>query len=45
MKRDGGLRLPPNAARLLEDLPGTEKLLQEKATKCAGYNFFFADLP
>ncbi|KAF9061797.1 hypothetical protein BDP27DRAFT_1452063 [Rhodocollybia butyracea] len=34
--RDGGLRIPPNMTRLLKELPGVDKLLAEKASKCAG---------
>jgi len=35
----GGLRIPPNMTRLLQELPGTEKLLREKAVKGAGMFF------
>ncbi|KAE9386210.1 FAD/NAD(P)-binding domain-containing protein [Gymnopus androsaceus JB14] len=36
----GGLRCPPNMTRLFQDLPGAQKLLNEKAMKCAGLHFF-----
>ncbi|KAJ3874027.1 hypothetical protein F5051DRAFT_336560 [Lentinula edodes] len=34
--RDGGVRIPPNMMRLLQELPGMEETLNAKATKCAG---------
>ncbi|KAJ3892999.1 hypothetical protein GG344DRAFT_75458 [Lentinula edodes] len=36
---DGGVRLPPNMMRLLQELPGMEEMLNAKATKCAGILF------
>jgi len=38
--QDGGLRIPPNMSRLLQELPGAEKLLRERAMKCAGLLFY-----
>ncbi|KAJ3772723.1 hypothetical protein FB446DRAFT_788456 [Lentinula raphanica] len=35
----GGVRIPPNMMRLLQELPGTEELLKTKASKCAGIMF------
>ncbi|KAE9404675.1 FAD/NAD(P)-binding domain-containing protein [Gymnopus androsaceus JB14] len=32
----GGVRIPPNMSRLLQELPGAEKLLREKAKRCSG---------
>ncbi|GAW05127.1 FAD NAD-binding domain-containing protein [Lentinula edodes] len=36
---DGGVRIPPNMMRLLQELPGMEETLNAKATKCAGILF------
>ncbi|KAE9404676.1 hypothetical protein BT96DRAFT_413242 [Gymnopus androsaceus JB14] len=38
--QDGGVRIPPNMTRLLQELPGAEKLLKEKAKGCAGVLFY-----
>ncbi|KAE9387277.1 FAD/NAD(P)-binding domain-containing protein [Gymnopus androsaceus JB14] len=38
--QDGGVRIPPNMSRLLQELPGAEKLLMERAMKCAGLLFY-----
>ncbi|EEB94275.1 hypothetical protein MPER_06933, partial [Moniliophthora perniciosa FA553] len=32
----GGLRVPPNMARLLQEFPGMKELMTEKATVCSG---------
>ncbi|KAG7094943.1 hypothetical protein E1B28_005745 [Marasmius oreades] len=36
---DGGLKVPPNMARLLHLFPGTMEMLKEKATLCSGVYF------
>ena len=37
----GGLRLPPNATRLLETMPGVRELLRSKGTICRECVLFF----
>ncbi|KAF9066798.1 hypothetical protein BDP27DRAFT_1330079 [Rhodocollybia butyracea] len=39
----GGLRVPPNMTRLLQELPGTGELLKTKATKITGVLFHQCD--
>ncbi|KAE9408045.1 FAD/NAD(P)-binding domain-containing protein [Gymnopus androsaceus JB14] len=38
--QDGGVRIPPNMTRLLQELPGAKKLLKERAMKCVGVFFY-----
>ncbi|KAK7462864.1 hypothetical protein VKT23_007440 [Stygiomarasmius scandens] len=33
---DGGLRIPPNMSRLLQEFPGVDTLFAQMATKCSG---------
>ncbi|KAJ7460633.1 hypothetical protein FB451DRAFT_1181638 [Mycena latifolia] len=35
----GGLRIPPNMARLLQTLPGATELLEKYGTRCSGMTF------
>ncbi|KAJ7212449.1 hypothetical protein C8J57DRAFT_1733088 [Mycena rebaudengoi] len=39
----GGLRVPPNMARLIYTMPGGATLLQECGTKCSGITFMQGD--
>ncbi|KAJ6600094.1 hypothetical protein B0H10DRAFT_2077694 [Mycena sp. CBHHK59/15] len=39
----GGLRVPPNMARLLQTLPGATELLREYGTQCSGLSFTQGD--
>ncbi len=45
IQKDGGLRVPPNMARLFEELPGADKFFEERATTCTGYGLVVCSTP